>query len=190
MRKLTYYIACSLDGFIAREDGALDDFEMGGEHFAELLGRFPETIPGHLRDQLGVDAPNARFDDVLMGRRTYEVALNIGVTNPYPHLDQYLISQTLATSPDANVQLVSSDLPQFVRDLKKQPGKGIWLCGGGSLASELLTEIDEVILKVNPFLLGSGIPLIAGKAAKTNLEMQERMVFDNGFMLLHYAVKH
>ena len=77
MRKLVYYVACSLDGFIAREDGAFDFALPEGEHLQDLMRRFPETFSGHLRGALGVTAPNQRFDTVLMGRATYEVALKL-----------------------------------------------------------------------------------------------------------------
>jgi dihydrofolate reductase len=190
MRKLVYYVACSLDGFIAREDGSLADFVLGGDHFADLLRAFPETIPGHLRVQFGVDASNKEFDDVLMGRRTYEVGLDIGVTNPYPHLNQYVVSRSIVTSPDDNIQLIGENPIEFVQELKTRQGKDIWLCGGGALASDLLPEIDVMILKLNPFIMGSGIPMIGGSASKTNLEMLDKKIYENGFMLLRFSVKH
>ena len=107
MRELKYYVACTVDRFIAREDGSFDFFLREGEHLAALIQLFPESVPGHLRDALGVRAANRCFDAVLMGRRTYEVGINVGVTNPYPHLKQYLFSSTLKESPDENVELVS-----------------------------------------------------------------------------------
>jgi hypothetical protein len=64
MRELKYYVACTVDRFIAREDGSFDFFPMEGEHFADLLESFPETVPAHLRDALGVRAGNKRFDVV------------------------------------------------------------------------------------------------------------------------------
>ena len=169
MRELKYYVACTVDRFIAREDGSFDFFLAEGEHMAALIRLFPETFPGHLRDALGVRAANRCFDTVLMGRRTYWVGVNLGVTSPYPHMKQYLFSSTLKESPDKNVQLVSGDALAFVRKLKKQPGKNIWLCGGGELATTLFPEIDEIILKVNPILLGSGIPLFSGDVKETSL---------------------
>ena len=143
MRKLTYFVACSMDGFISREDGGLSDFDMGGDHFNDLLREFPETIPGHLREELGVDSPNKHFDAILMGRKTYEVGLEYGVTNPYPHLDQYVVSGSLSANPDENVRLVNDDPIKLVQQLKSRSGKDIWLCGGGSLALSLLSEIDR-----------------------------------------------
>ena len=190
MRKLVYYVAITIDGFIARDDGSFDCFLSEGEHLADLSNSFPETIPAHLRGLLGVRAENQRFGAVLMGRATHEVGSRIGVTSPYPHLRQYLFSRRLKESPDQAVELVSEDAVAKVRDLKRQAGKDIWLCGGGELAAQLFPEIDELILKVNPVVIGSGIPLFRGTVAPATLELTDSKSYSNGFVLLHYRVKH
>jgi dihydrofolate reductase len=190
MRKLTYYVACTVDRFIAREDGSFDFFLTEGEHFPDLFATFPETIPAHLRDALGVRGENRWFDAVLMGRATYEVGLKVGVTSPYPQMAQYLFSRTLKASPDPAVELVSGDAVARVRELKARPGKGIWLCGGGALAAALFGEIDEMVLKVNPVLLGSGIPLFAGPVPTTAVRLLDGKTYANGFQLLRYRLKH
>jgi dihydrofolate reductase len=125
MHRLIYYIACTVDKFIARADGSFDFFLMEGDHVADLLKRFPETIPAHFRDKLSIIAENQTFDAVVMGRETYEVGLKEGITNPYPQMKQYVISRTLKANPDPNVELVSTDPVAFVRELKQQPGKDI-----------------------------------------------------------------
>ena len=81
-RKLVYYAACTVDGFITRADGTFDGFLLQGEHFRDLIERFPATFPSHLRAALGVSETVRRFDTVLMGRITYEVGLREGITNP------------------------------------------------------------------------------------------------------------
>jgi hypothetical protein len=68
MRDLTYYVACSLDGFIARSNGSFDFFLMEGDHLEDIVESFPETIPTHSRKALGVSGGNRVFDTVLMGR--------------------------------------------------------------------------------------------------------------------------
>lgn len=190
MRKLVYYVACSVDRFIARADGSFDFFLTEGQHHADLIASFPETVPGHLRAVIGVMAENRQFDTVLMGRATYEVGLKEGVTSPYPHLKQYLFSRTLKQSPDPDVQLVAGNTVAAVRQLKQSSGKDIWLCGGGELATALFPEIDELILKVNPILLGAGIPLFSGLINETVLELSDSKIYGNGFTLLTYQVKH
>ncbi|MCU0543058.1 MAG: dihydrofolate reductase family protein [Oscillatoriaceae cyanobacterium Prado104] len=190
MRKLIYYVACTVDGFIAREDGSFDCFPMSGEHFADLFDRFPETIPAHLHEALGINfLGNKQFDAVLMGRKTYEVGLNVGLTNPYPSLQQYVFSHSMNVSPDENVELVAGDAVELVKELKKETGKDIWLCGGGELAATLVSEIDEMIVKSNPVIIGAGIPVFARAIAPTNLELVDRKIYNNGFMLLHYRLQ-
>ena len=189
MRNLVYYVACTVDRFIARADGSFDFFLAEGRHLDDLVENFPDTIPGHLRDGLGVRGGNTQFGAVLMGRRTYEVGLDLGVTSPYPHLKQYLFSQSMASSPDPDVELVSGDAAERVRALKAEEGRDIWLCGGGDLASVLFDEIDELILKVNPVVLGSGIPLFARPVGQAALDLHECTAYDNGFVLMRYHVR-
>lgn len=190
MRNLVYYVACSVDRFIARLDGSFDFYLTEGQHLKDLVEAFPETVPGHLRTVIGVTAQNQRFDTVLMGRATYEVGLKEGVTSPYPQMRQYLFSRSLKQTPDPNVELVRTDAITTVRQLKESVGKDIWLCGGGELATALFPEIDTLILKVNPILLGTGIPLFSGLVNETALELSDSKIYSNGFTLLTYRLKH
>jgi len=188
MRKLTYFIACTVDGFIARKDGSFDFFPMTGDHIPYIAAEYPETIPGHLRDTLGVHSRNAHFDTVLMGRKTYEVGLAIGVTSPYAHLRQYVVSSTMAASPSSDVRLLSANPLDLVRDLKRENGLDIWLCGGARLATTLFDEIDELIVKINPIVLGSGIGLFAGVRTPTMLELSDHRTFAGGVAIHRYNV--
>ncbi|MGJ3245535.1 MAG: dihydrofolate reductase family protein [Elainellaceae cyanobacterium] len=192
MRELTYYVACSLDGFIAHPDGSHDGFSQDGEYLSDLFADFPETLPSHLRNVMGVQAENRWFDTVLMGRKTYEVGLKEGVTNPYAHLRQYLFSRSLSASPDEAVILVSDNTIAQVRSLKAENGKGIWLCGGANLAATLFAAglIDGLILKVNPFLMGAGIPLFAQTIQQTALELTDSKTYSGGVVRLHYQVSN
>lgn len=190
MRKLKYYVACSVDGFIAREDGSIDGFPLEGEHFADLFDSFPETFPARFHEAMGINfSGNKQFDAVLMGRKTYEVGLKVGLTDPYPSLKQYVFSRSMTASPDENVKLVAGDEVELVKDLKKESGKDIWLCGGGELAATVVSEIDEMIVKLNPLVIGAGIPMFARAIAPTNLELVDRKIYNNGFMLLHYRLQ-
>jgi dihydrofolate reductase len=187
MRKLVYYVAVTADGFIAAEDGSYDAFLMEGPQAADLLADFPETMPTHLREPLKITAPNRRFDSVLMGRATYEIGVKQGVTSPYSHLEQFVFSTTLAKSPDQAVRLVSNDAAAFVRALKSRDGRDIWLCGGGELAASLASEIDELVLKLNPVVIGAGIKLFGRAVPPMKLALIERKIYDNGYLRLHYA---
>ena len=190
MRKLIYYVACSVDRFIAQKNGAAEGFLYEGPQADDLTLEFPETIPSHWRSQLGITSENGWFDTVLMGRKTYEIGLAEGVRSPYSILEQFVISGSMTESPDSDVTLVKTDPLDLVRDLKEQPGKHIWLCGGGELATTLYPEIDALILKVSPFLMGEGNPLFAGSVPLTQLTLADSKLYPNGFMRLHYTLNH
>lgn len=187
IRKLTYYIAITLDGFIAGPDGSFDFYVLEGDHMEAINIRYPETIPTVFRSALGITAENDTFDTVLMGRGTYEPALREGITSPYAHLRQLVFSRSLRESPDAAVELVRGDPLDLVRDLKKEEGKGIWLCGGGNLAYQLLPEIDELIVKINPMIVGSGIPLFSGEFQPHVFTLTDSQVFRSGVAFMTYT---
>ncbi|PBC70622.1 dihydrofolate reductase [Streptomyces sp. TLI_235] len=168
MRSLTYYVATTLDGFIAGPEGGDPTgpdgfFTVSPDYLEHIVTHFPETLPGGARQALGVTAPGTRFDTVLEGRRSYQVGLDAGVTDAYPHLRHYVFSRTLTTSPDPAVELVTGDPVAKVRELKALDGGGMWLVGGAELAGALYEEIDELILKISPVAIGTGIPLFAAK---------------------------
>ncbi|TVL91101.1 dihydrofolate reductase family protein [Streptomyces sp. SAJ15] len=194
MRKLVYYIATTLDGFIAGPDGAdptgPDGFwPIPEDYIQHLMAEYPETLPGPARAALNVTAEGTHFDTVLEGRRSYEIGLKAGITDAYPHLRHLVFSRTLTESPDPAVELVAGDPVAKVRELKQQDGKDIWLIGGGELASALYTEIDQLILKVGPLTIGSGIPLFSHKAAfdPCRWELTDHTVLKSGAAYLTYA---
>lgn len=164
MRRLTYFIAVTLDGFIAAPDRA-DPSGPGGfwplseDYVEHLVTTFPETLPDAARGALGVTTSSGTFDTALMGRGTYQIGLAAGVTNAYPHLRTLVFSRTMADSPDPSVEVVAGSPVERVRALKNEPGAGLWLVGGGSLASSLYEEIDALVLKIAPITIGAGVPL-------------------------------
>jgi dihydrofolate reductase len=173
MRTVTYGAACSLDGFIAAADGGMDWL-----HFSRDVTRFMSTYM-------------ATVDAILMGRKTWEVALAHGgsATGGAPTAT-YVFSRTLQSVP-AGVELVTADAGTFVRDLKARPGKGICVMGGGELARSLFEAgvIDEVGLNVHPVLLGSGIPLFRDPGHRIHLELIESRVIAGGCVLTTYRVR-
>ena len=73
--------------------------------------------------------------------------------------------------------------------LFRSTGKDIWLCGGGELAATVVSEIDEMIVKLNPVVIGAGIPMFARAIAPTSVELVDRKIYSNGFLLLHYRLQ-
>lgn len=165
MRKLTYFIACSLDGFIGDVTGnATAMFPYVDAEFLDFLKtEYPEALPTPGRRQLGIeDLANRRFDTVIQGRASYDLALKEGVTSPYAHLRQYVASRTLGASPSPDVEIIADDLLDKVRELKaEEGGLGIYLCGGSRLAGELFDEIDELVIKTYPIVYGTGMPMFS-----------------------------
>ncbi|MGP4006274.1 dihydrofolate reductase family protein [Streptomyces sp. 4N124] len=193
MRKLTYYIACSLDGFIgdpAGDGSAMVSF-VDEEFFEFLKSEYPETLPTQGRRALGVDdLENKRFDTIIQGRGSYEVALKEGVTSPYAHLREYVASRTLKESPDPHVEIIADDLVGKVRELKAEEGEfGIYLCGGSQLAGELLDEIDELVIKSYPIVYGSGMPMFGSGSAVTEFTLDDVRTFKNGAVVRTYSRK-
>ncbi len=146
MRNIILGLGISLDGYIARKNGAVDWLSMDWDYdwtaFFKLI------------------------DAVLMGRKSWETALgmtpkNKQKSNPYDAMETYVFSNTLKTSGVKGVEIVSGDLKEFVGNLKAKDGKNIWLSGGGDLAKSFLSEnlVDEIHLGITPLLLGSGLPL-------------------------------
>lgn len=186
MRELVYYVGVSIDGRIAGPGGEFDFYPQGDEEqAAEYVGwmteRYPETLPTSFRSALGITgAPNRSFDTVVMGLGTYRPALDEGITSPYAHLRQYVVSSTLGPGPDPAVTVVGGDPLGLVRSLKEEDGQDVWLCGGGRLAGEVWPEIDRLVIKSYPVVAGAGIPMVDGEFDPTPFQVTDRRSFGNG----------
>ncbi|SFR09502.1 Dihydrofolate reductase [Lentzea waywayandensis] len=184
MRKLVYYVAVTLDGYIAAEDGTFDGFVFEGDHMEGINAVYADTLPTQFREALGLqDAPNRNFDTVLMGRNTYQIPG--GLASPYAHLRQFVVTSQALDTPD-DVELIGEDVLGRVRSLKAEDGLDIWLCGGGKLAGELLPEIDKLLLKIHPVVFGRGIPLFDGKADITKFQRTAAQLFESGVSFMTY----
>lgn len=174
MRKVTFGGANSLDNFFARKDDSVD-WLMSSKEVGQLMKDYWKTI-----------------DTVVMGRKTYEVAVKMGAADGSPGVNTYVFSRTLKKLPGKNVELVSEDVAEFVRRLKKQKGKDICILGGGELAKALFEAdlIDEIGFNIHPVLLGSGIPLFHEMSRQINLKLISCREFSNGCVMLLYRVKH
>jgi dihydrofolate reductase len=193
MRALTYFVAVSVDGFIAGPDRAdPTGYWPVSEDYAEhVVAKYPETLTGAARAALGVTAAGTHFDTVISGRRTYEIGLAAGVTNAYPHLRHVVFSRTLGLIPDPAVELIDSDPVEAVRAFKVESGKDIWLVGGGDLAGALYAEIDRIVLKLSPLTLGSGVGLF-GSSGPFNVRgwrLVDHVVLASGAGFLTYAAE-
>ena len=134
-----------------------------------------------------------KIETVVIGRKTYEPVLKSGKPWPsYLGVKTYVFSRTIRESPDKNIQIISEDAAEFIRKLKSEKGKEIFVMGGGELANSLFEAnlIDEISLNIHPVLLGSGIPLFLPMGRQVDLELLECKSFKNGCVVIRYRVKH
>jgi dihydrofolate reductase len=167
MRKIRYQVACSLDGYIAGPDGEYDWIVMD-----------PDIDFKAIFDQ---------FDTLLMGRRTYEVTGAGG----YPGMTTLVFSRSLRAEDHPDVTIVSERVKNTLDELRAQPGKDIWLFGGGELFRSLLELgcVDTVEPAIVPIVLGGGRPFLPAPAVRRRLSLTEQRVYEkSGIVLLKYDV--
>ena len=180
MRTVTYGAACSLDGFITGPDKALDWLNYSHD-VSEVMAEYFKSI-----------------DTILMGRKTWvdAQAMAAGEGQPpddaFTGIQTYVFSRTLDTLPDPRARLVKDDAAAFLRDLKKQTGRGICVMGGGELARSLFEAdlIDEVGLNIHPILLGGGIPMFPAPGPRVSLKLVSSRVLSGGCVLANFRVQH
>ena len=169
-RRLRYQVAATLDGFIAGPNGDYD-----------------WIVPDPAID---FNALYAQFDTAVMGRKTFEAATARGESGAMPGMHVHVFSRTLPAASREGVTITSDDPGKTVAALKAQPGRDIWLFGGGALFRSLLDAgmVDTVEIAVMPVLLGAGIPLMP-PGAQVSLTLADRKVLpDSGIVVLAYQV--
>lgn len=187
MRKLVYYVAVSIDGYIAGPNGEIDFYPLGADMADWMSTEYPETVPTHVRQQVGMtDVPNKTLDTIVMGRSTYTPATQIGISDPYEHLKTYVVSTTLG-GVEEPVILHSGDPLELIRDLKQQDGLDIYLAGGGKLAGSVLPEIDELVIKSYPVVAAAGVPAFLAPFTPTAFTPTNHRQFDNGATVTWYT---
>ena len=188
MRDLVYFIGLSIDGFIAGPDDQVDFYPMSDEYMAWMNAEFPDALPTPIRRHLGLDAaPIRHFHTVVMGRRTYDPALREGITSPYAHLRQVVVSRTLR-STDPRVGIVRGDPLTAVRSLKQEEsGLSVYLAGGGQLAGRLLEEIDRLVVKLHPVVAGAGRSAFGPHFTPASFALDDVRTFAGGNAGLQYS---
>ncbi|QMU96600.1 dihydrofolate reductase [Microbacterium esteraromaticum] len=188
MRELTYFVAVSVDGFIAGPNGEHDRFLAEGDHVDAIAERFRGTVPTVFADRAGVPAEGGPFDTVLMGWNTYAVGLP-HLPSPYAHLRQIVFTRAHEAPVGADaVECTDRDPVDVVRELKSSPGDGIWLCGGGALAAQLADEIDRLVLKISPVLFGDGIRLFGKRSyAPSGMTSDAATRYESGVVIAEYS---
>ena len=168
-RRVRYGVAMSLDGYIAGPNGESDWITVDPEiDFNEIF---------------------SQFDTLLIGRKTFEAMQKMGGGGgSMPGVKSFVISRTLKQTDYPDVT-IAQDPRALVTSLKAEPGKDIWLFGGGELFRSLLGAglVDGVDAAIIPVLLGGGIPLLPSPAERTRLRLANRRVYEkSGIVQLHY----
>ena len=172
-RKVIVHIGASADGFIARLDGNLD-----------WLTSRPAPAGFY-----GMNAFMTTIDTKVLGRRTYEASLLLGAKFDKERTIVFSRQAPPANAPP-RVEFVSGAIGPFVKQLREQPGRDIWLMGGGDLIASFLDAqaIDDFIISVIPVFIGDGIPLIARRIRQMPLALHSTERFEDGVVQLHYRL--
>jgi len=170
MRRVVFSAAMSLDGFIAGPRGEYD-----------WIPEEPEI------DWTGF---LSRFDTVLMGRKSYQAALQHSTAETFTGMSVLVASRKLDRSEHPEVTVVGEGLPEVVKELKTRSGKDIWLFGGGELLRCMLSHrlVDRVELGLVPVILGRGVPLLPPWDGRVQVALDDTRIYRSGIVLVTYRV--
>ena len=174
-RKVIVHIATSADGYIARPDGDLD-----------WLTSRPAP-----KGFYGMNAFMKTIDTKVLGRKTYEISLELGAKFDAKNPAVVFSRQPPPKNLPAGVDWVGEPIGPYMNLLCAKPGKDIWLMGGGELIASFLdaNAIDEFVVSVAPVFIGDGLPLIARRHRHTVLELLSSERFDDGLVQNRYRVQ-
>jgi dihydrofolate reductase len=175
-RRVIVHIATSADGYIARSDGDLE----------WLTSRpAPEGF-------YGMNAFMKSIDTKVLGRKTYEVSLRMGARFDGRNRSIVFSRQSPPADAPPGVEFANEPIAPFVSRLREEPGKDIWLMGGGEIIASFLDEdaIDEFVISVVPVFIGDGIPLIAPRHRHVHLDLDSVERFEDGLVQMRYRVRN
>ena len=176
MRRIIVYAAISLNGMIAKKNHDL---------------HWLESIPNPDKTDYGYGKFIKSIDSTIQGYKTYKVVKDKGVSMPTKDLNNYVFTHKQDRPNEEYVTFVSKDHLHFIRELKKQAGKDIWLIGGGQINTFFLNHklIDELIIFVMPVIIENGIKLFEEIPIDQNLKLLESSTYASGAIQLRYSLK-
>ena len=176
MRKIKLYIATSLNGKIADENGNVD---------------WLESIPNPEKLDYGYDEFYKNIDTTIQGYTTYKQLIDWGINFPYQEKTNYVITNKQGIKDTNYVKFISKNHINFVTQLKHSVGGDIWVVGGGKINTMLLNAklIDELQLFIMPIIISSGTNLFENLPFETQLELSETKSYSNGVVELKYRIK-
>lgn len=174
MRKLILYIAASIDGYIARENGDLNWLDLP---------------PNHEKSDYNYNKLIDSVDTTFMGNSTYKWLIAQNIIDPYPGKKNYVFSNSVQPKSEF-VEFINEDPAKFYKKIIRENGQNIWLVGGGKLNSVFLKEnlIDEIILSIAPVVIGNGIKLFKEINSDFLLQFQleKSETYKSGFVQITY----
>jgi dihydrofolate reductase len=170
------YIATSLDGFIARENGDLD---------------WLMEIPNPDNNDYGFSSFMERIDGIVMGRKTFETVISF---KEWPYTKPvFILSNSLTRVPDGyeeKAEIVNGDLRGIVESLNERGFETLYIDGGKTIQSFLkLDLIDEIIITKVSIILGSGIPLFGKTDSQITLELLSSEILSKDLVKCTYVRK-
>ena len=173
MRKVKLYIAISLNGKIARNDGSVN---------------WLHEVPNPDRSDYGYQDFYDSIGITLQGYTTYKQILDWGIEFPYAGKKNYVFTRKQDLEDTEHVEFMCGDPASFVKGLKEQEGQDIWLIGGAQICTLLVREdlVDELIIFVMPLVLSSGMDLFDTLPADVPLKLQKTKPYPGGVIELHY----
>ena len=191
--KCSIFIAPSVDGYIATEDGGVNWLEMVAKPVSEkeassdLMKHFNMSMPNYMKN----------VDCMIIGRKLMEVLSSFNLTPeqwPYGNTRIISLSNTIKEAPSNlknKVEMYSGSIPKLITKLEQDGYTHAYIDGGTTITTFLnLQLINEMTLTQAPVLLGSGIPLFGKLLKQINLEDAKATAFPNNFVELKYKVKY
>jgi dihydrofolate reductase len=174
--KTVLYLAMSLNGKIARLDGAVD---------------WLESIPNPENLDYGYKDFLETIDVTIQGNKTYQQFLSWGIEFPYKNKINYVFTLNESAKDNDDVKFIKHDHVQFVKELKQKEGRGIWIIGGSQVNTLLLNNnlIDELRLFLMPIILPSGIELFSQFPNETSLKLMKERKYSTGVVELQYKIQ-
>ncbi|MCG9881645.1 MAG: dihydrofolate reductase family protein [Bacteroidia bacterium] len=176
MRKLCLYIACSLDGYIAKPN---DDLS-----FLKMVEKDGEDY--------GYAEFTREVDTIIIGRKTYDYVVKEIGSDHYDNgeRDVYVVTRT-ARPKQGKTTFYTGSLGELIGKLKSEIGKNIYCDGGSEVIYELmkLDLIDEYIISIIPILLGNGTKLFQENRPEQAIELVNVKSFETGLTQLYYRRK-
>ncbi len=175
MPKIVYYVARSIDGFIAGVNDDISGFVPGGSGVEKYLSDLKS------------------FKTVIMGRRTYEFGYQFGLEPgqpAYPHMEHFIFSDSLKFEKKTKTVHVEPKSIDRLKEIKSAAETDIYLCGGGIFAGWLLDNecIDILKVKVNPLILGQGVKLFGDSSETVKLKLIDKEEYEKGLLINTYDI--